>query len=396
MPRQRILATPGLVALFVSFWPWVCLGQTPKDVRAKKEAQIVEWVGEQFFDAKVAKAWAGKHRHFAKEARGDAEFKVLANRALVELATSHTGYFDKHDPEYYGLLAIFASALKLPRVKWDSPGADITSDNVVRSVFAGGPADRAGLRRGDRLLAADGKPFHRIDSFQGRAGQTITLRVQRQAEGEPLAVRLTPRRTEPKKEWLAAQIAGTRLIAVGAKKIGYVPMFSCAGEEFQTALHKALGKELRHADALVIDFRDGWGGCNPSFVKTFTRQPPALTFIDRGGQERLMDEQWRKPVVLLINRGTRSGKEAVAAAMKKHKLATLVGSRTAGAVVGGRCFKLVDASLLYLAVSDVRVDGERLEGVGIAPDITVADALPFNDGRDPQREKALGVAARLR
>jgi carboxyl-terminal processing protease len=396
MPRQRTVATPVLVALLVGFRPLVCLGQAPNDVRAKKEAQIVELVGEQFFDAKVAKAWAEKHRHFAKEAKDDVEFKVLANRALAELATSHTGYFDKRDPEYYGLLAIFAPALKLPRVELDSPGADITSDNVVRFVFAGGPADKAGLRRGDRLLTADGKPFHRIDSFQGRAGQTTTLRVQRQAQGEPLAVRLIPRRTEPKKEWLDAQVAGTRLIAVGTKKVGYVPLFCCAGEEFQTALHEALGKELRPADALVIDFRDGWGGCNPSFVNTFTRQAPALTFIDRGGEERVMDEQWRKPVVLLINRGSRSGKEAVAAAMKRHKLATLVGSRTAGAVVGGRCFRLADDSLLYLAVSDVRVDGERLEGVGIAPDITVPDDLLFNDGRDSQLEKALEVAAQLR
>jgi carboxyl-terminal processing protease len=385
-----------LVAWLVGFRPPVCPGQTPNDVRAKKEAQVVELVREQFFDARVAEVWTGKHRHFAREARDDAGFKVLANRALAELATSHTGYFDRHDPEYYGLLAIFAPALKLPRVEWDSPGADITPEDVVRSIFAGGPADEAGLRRGDRLLSADGKPFHRVDSFQGRTGQTITLRVQRQARGEPLAIRLIPRRTEPRKEWLDAQVAGTRLIAVGTRKVGYAPMFSCSGEEFQAALHQALGKGLRQADALVIDFRDGWGGCDPSFVNLFTRQAPALTFVDRGGQERVVDDQWRKPVVLLINGGSRSGKEAVAAAMKRHRLATLVGSRTTGAVVGGRCFPLADESLLYLAVSDVRVDGERLEGVGVAPDITVPDRLLFSDGRDPQLEKALEVAAQLR
>ena len=48
---------------------------------------------------------------------------------------------------------------------------------------------------------------------------------------------------------------------------------------------------------------------------------------------------------------------------------------------------------MYLAVADVRVDGERLEGVGVAPDVEVADQLPFADGADPQLDKAIDVAA---
>jgi carboxyl-terminal processing protease len=70
-----------------------------------------------------------------------------------------------------------------------------------------------------------------------------------------------------------------------------------------------------------------------------------------------------------------------------------VGERTAGAVVGGRLFKLADDAIMYLAVSDVRVDGARLEGVGVEPDVAVADDLPFADGRDPQLEKAVDLAA---
>ena len=42
MPRQRTVATPVLVGLLVGFCPLVCFGQAPNDVRAKKEAQIVE------------------------------------------------------------------------------------------------------------------------------------------------------------------------------------------------------------------------------------------------------------------------------------------------------------------------------------------------------------------
>jgi putative endonuclease len=51
-------------------------------------------------------------------------------------------------------------------------------------------------------------------------------------------------------------------------------------------------------------------------------------------------------------------------------------------------------SLLYLAVTDCRVDGERLEGVGVTPDVEVEDRLPYAAGADSQRDKALDFAAR--
>ena len=106
--RQR---TTGLI-LTVTFVGSVAAegqGRTPDELRSKKEAQIVKLVREHFFDARMADAWAAKHAHFAKDARDEAAFAVLANRALAELKTSHTGYFDKHDPEYYALLSIFCA-----------------------------------------------------------------------------------------------------------------------------------------------------------------------------------------------------------------------------------------------------------------------------------------------
>jgi carboxyl-terminal processing protease len=340
--------------------------------------------------------WAATHEHFAKEARDEPTFSMRAKRALADLATSHTGYYDRHDPEYYALLSIFVRILKAPPVVPDSPGADLTRDNFVRIVFAEGPADKAGLKRGDKIVSADGRPFHRVDSFQGRSGKVVSLGVQRHENAKLLTIQLRPRTIDPKKEWLEAQVAGSRIIARNGRKIGYVPMFSGSGEEFEETLRQTLNEDLHDADAVVIDFRDGFGGCNPSLVNLFTREPPVLRFVDRTGQEEVNDLQWRKPVVLLINGGSRSGKEAVAHALKKHKLATLVGERTAGAVVGGRLFRLGNDAVMYLAVSDVRVDGERLEGVGVEPDVPVSDHLPFADGRDPQLEKALEVAAEER
>jgi carboxyl-terminal processing protease len=278
-------------------------------------------------------------------------------------------------------------------VEHDSIGVDFTPEGFARVVLAGGPGFRAGLRRGDKVLKADGRDFHRVFSFRGRVGKTLVLTVERRQGQAPLEIKVVPQRIDPRQEWLAAQKEGTNLIRRQGKVIAFVPMFACAGSLYQEALAEAITGRFQEVDVLVVDFRNGWGGCNPDFLNLFNRTPPVLTYINREGKTQAFVGQWRKPLFLLINGGTRSGKEAVAYAIQRHRLGTLVGERTAGAVVGGRCFLLPDRSLLYLAVIDVCVDGERLEGRGVAPDVPVADRLPFADGADPQLQKALELAA---
>ena len=56
---------------------------------------------------------------------------------------------------------------------------------------------------------------------------------------------------------------------------------------------------------------------------------------------------------------------------------------------------LPDGSLLYLAVVDLEVDGRRLEGIGITPDVEVQLALPYAADSDPQLDRAIAEAARL-
>ena len=71
----------------------------------------------------------------------------------------------------------------------------------------------------------------------------------------------------------------------------------------------------------------------------------------------------------------------------------MIGTRTAGALLAARAFLLYDDSLLLLAVDDVAVDGERLEGVGVAPTIEVPFPLRYAAGKDPQLDKAVEVLA---
>jgi carboxyl-terminal processing protease len=98
------------------------------------------------------------------------------------------------------------------------------------------------------------------------------------------------------------------------------------------------------------------------------------------------DVKWRKPVAMLVNGGTRSGKEVLAYGFKKYRLGEVIGTRTEGAVLAATAF-LIGKGLLLVAVEDVFVDGERLEGVGVAPTIEVQN----NPTGDRQIEQAVAV-----
>ena len=97
---------------------------------------------------------------------------------------------------------------------------------------------------------------------------------------------------------------------------------------------------------------------------------------------------------MLINGGTRSGKEVLAYGFKKYGLGQVIGTRTEGAVLAATAF-LIGRDLLLLAVEDVLVDGERLEGVGVAPTIEVQPGPPSLNGDDPQLNRALAVLSEV-
>jgi carboxyl-terminal processing protease len=97
---------------------------------------------------------------------------------------------------------------------------------------------------------------------------------------------------------------------------------------------------------------------------------------------------------MLINGGTRSGKEVLAYGFREYRLGELVGARTEGAVLASTAFLIGDDGLLLLAVEDVLVDGKRLEGVGVEPTIEVPFDQRYAAGADPQLDRAVQVLAR--
>jgi carboxyl-terminal processing protease len=112
---------------------------------------------------------------------------------------------------------------------------------------------------------------------------------------------------------------------------------------------------------------------------------------DRDGRIQLDNVKWRRPAAMLVNERTRSGKEVLAYGFEKYRLGEVIGSRTSGAVLAATAFLMRNGNLLLLAVDEVRVDGEQLEGVGVNPTIAVPFDSRYAAGTDPQLDRAIGM-----
>jgi carboxyl-terminal processing protease len=327
-------------------------------------------------------------------------FRDLVNRYLQALQASHTYYLTPADWEYFHLLAIFESVpdvqtlLQQQPLGYPSIGAIVQQHLghwVVADVMPQGPAANAGLQIGDRLLRVGDQPYAPVVPWWDYTEQPARLEYERQ--GQRHQVNITAQRVHPAEELLAALQASFQIREVHGRRIGYAHFYSYAGRQYQEALEEAIRNgPLRDAEALVMDLRYGLGGADPSYLNLFNRHVPQLASIDRDGQQTVFPVQWTQPLVMLVNETSRSGKEVLAFAARQHGLATLVGTRTAGAVLAGSPIVIDGQDLLYLAVRDVRVDGQRLEGVGVAPDHEVAAGLLDCQGVDRQLERAWEVA----
>jgi carboxyl-terminal processing protease len=361
---------------------------------------------DRFYDPHLhGRDWSAARERYLPEATRASSEEVLAsviNSMLSELQASHTRYYTPYEPEYYQLSDIFVGALRRRGLERAFPGGRISypgigvlsrlnmqARSMITGVIEGTPAQQAGLLAGDVIVFADGAPFQPVQSFRGKVGKDVVLGLRR--ADAFLQISVTPVDIEPNKMFLDGLKASARIIRANGRSIGYVHVWCYAGSVYQRTLEHLLSQSpLNDADALIWDLRDGWGGAIPEYLDLFNTRAPTMQVTDRNGASELQNVKWRKPVAMLVNAGTRSGKEILAYGFKKYRLGEVIGSRTEGAVLAATAF-LIGGGLLLLAVEDVHVDGERLEGVGVAPTIEV-QADPASMGRDdPQLNRAIAV-----
>lgn len=413
MPYRRAVLAFGLSSLAVSADTGRAGTQNPSeaDDLAGPDAfdQVWETVRDRFFDPHLGGLdWPAVRARYRPAllaaASVDARAAVI-NAMLAQLHASHTEYLLPDQTAYYQLADIFLDPRR-PDLRPFFPDGEITYPGIgvftrqdaqgrsfVIGAIDGMPAARAGLLVGDEIVAVDGAAFHEVGSFRGKVGVNVTISIRRAASGPVLDLPVVPQTLHPDEMFRQGLEASARIIrGTGGARIGYVHVWSYAGYAYQRTLERLLGQGiLSNADALVWDLRDGWGGAVPEYLDLFDPRGPTVAMIGRDGRTHLQGVKWRRPVAMLINGGTRSGKEILAYGFRKYRFGELIGTPTLKAVLAATAFMMRDGSLLLLAVDDVRVDSERLEDVGVAPTIEVPFQVEYAAGADPQLARAVEV-----
>ena len=280
-------------------------------------------------------------------------------------------------------------------------GMEVGSRDGVLTVIAplpDTPAEKAGIRSGDKLIRIDGESTEHmsidvaVKHIRGEKGSIVVLTVLREGEGdlrEMSVVRDTidipTVKTERRDGVFIIRLFNFSAVAEG---------------KFQEALREY----VRSDDTkLILDVRGNPGGYLQSAVNIASYFLPTGKIIVRehfgeGREEHLYRSTGRslgkhapKQMAVLVDSGSASASEIVAGALQEHHAATVIGSQTFGK---GSVQELVDlsggASLKVTIARWLTPEGNSISDGGLAPDIEVVPTPEqIEAGEDPQLEAAI-------
>ena len=317
---------------------------------------------------------------------------------------------------------------------------------LFQDVHEGGPAQAAGIRAGDLLLAVNGQRVEPPTLPTFALGQDHSVSIEN-AAGErrdvtivlPKAATNGKAPSKPPMAEPASVTARTIRPGIGHLRVAFFPGVN--GQKFARALDAALA-QLPDCTRLIVDLRGNLGGFVGSLrlmsYLTPDRVPVGYSLTRRGE-----DAKWRpedlpcidklpattldmvkmairfkvihrdrsirlvteglgaKPfhgrIVMLVNEHTLSAGEMVAAFAKQNRLATIVGTTTGGQVLGGGNFSVGHGfTLRFPAAGWYTANGEIVEGKGVSPDVDVAlSAESLRVGKDNQLDAAVQLVSTM-
>ena len=243
------------------------------------------------------------------------------------------------------------------------------------------PAFAAGIEAGDVIKKVDGTPtkdltlMEAVQKMRGIKGTKVTLTVERLGSKTLLQFTLI-------RDTIKIQSVRSRLLD---ERIGYVRI-----SQFQEATAKDLGNKLselkeKNIQGLILDLRNNPGGLLSAAVgvaEQFLESDKLVVSIKgRDGSEDeyragMQSDHFESPMIVLVNQGSASASEIVAAAMQDWGKAVIIGKTTFGKGSVQTILPLSDGSGLRLTTAKYYTPrGESIHKVGVKPDIVVEPNL---------------------
>jgi len=267
---------------------------------------------------------------------------------------------------------------------FDGIGAEVSKDGdhlVIVSPIKNSPAEKAGLRPKDEILSVNGKSVQGLSQYdavlkiRGKKGTTVTLEIKRPGVQNPIKFNI-------KRDEIPMYTVFSSVKTVDNKKIGYIHITSFS-ENTATEFKKELAKlEDQHIQGLTIDVRGNPGGYLQAVQgvlgELVTKDHPYLQVEDRNGErEKFYTKLTTKkpyPVDVLIDKGSASAAEILAAGLSEAQGYKLVGEKSFGKGTVQTTLDFKDGSNIKLTEFKwLTPDGHWIHKKGIKPDIAVKE-----------------------
>jgi len=269
---------------------------------------------------------------------------------------------------------------------------------VIKSL-TGGPAQLAGLRAGDVIVAINNQELvsrpvsHAVELISGVAGSSLTLRIERENRNSTLTLRRA--RVEVR------SVSEVRLVG-SADKVGYIKLEKFAqksDEEMDRALWSLHQQGMR---ALVIDLRGNPGGLLTTAISLTDKFLPGGVIVSTRGRNKVdstmtyakKEQTWKIPLVVLIDENSASASEIFAAAIQENGRGMVVGRRSYGKGTVQTHFPLksVPGNLRLTTAQFYSPKGRVMAGTGVEPDIRVDSVAGLLRGAGPSdRDLAMAL-----
>jgi carboxyl-terminal processing protease len=343
-------------------------------------------------------------RHDYVDRISDRKLMDAAIRGMVSSLDPHSAYLDSEEFEETRLSTMGS---------YPGVGIEVAADgSAVKILHAipGSPADQAGLRAGDEIVAIDGKEVGSdvsgaIEHMRGASGSTVTLSIHRAGTAGVLSFAM--RRAN-----VAVHSVSYQDLAPGYGYVRIDDFSDTTPDEVSAAVSKLQRDNPGGLHGLVLDLRDNPGGVLESGVAVaddFLNSGVILTAEGRTADARFEmdatpgDLMNGSPIVVLVNSGTASAAEIVSAALKDHGRALLIGHKTYGKGTVQTVIPLQYGGAVKLTTSRYFTpSGGSVQGKGIVPDIVEdgpehqpADVMSAKDAPSLQSrdaEVALGLS----